>query len=181
MAQAGLQSLQETHCCPLEGMQTSFLANRNAELVTRSAHQEGFVSPSPSKWSGFVMQSKRLHYPHHSSLLPWDRPGDAGDCSGRVVWGSVEASAEALSPSLSRSTHVWKVLRAFIMDCQYALPQSVFRIHHCAFSHHLCECNSLILQQLTRLAWCSRADPQSLRFYSLCIAGASIQRTARSG
>lgn len=106
------------------GLQTSFLTDRNAELVTRSAHQEGVASPSPSKWSWSIMQNKSLHYPHHSRVgaapccpvpLPWQQ-GDAGDCSGRVVLGTIKPSAEALSPSLSHGTDVWNVLRPFIND-----------------------------------------------------------------
>lgn len=52
------------------GLWTSFLVNGNAELVTRSAHQAGGVSPRPSKWSGAIMQNTSPHYPRRSSLCP---------------------------------------------------------------------------------------------------------------
>lgn len=69
------------------GLQKSFHANGNAELVTRSSHQEGIVSPSPSQWSGSVMQNKRLRYPHHSSLLPCPTALAARGCWGLLREG----------------------------------------------------------------------------------------------
>lgn len=88
-------------------------------IGTRSARQEGVVSPSPSKGSWSVMQNKSLHYPPTGPCcpvpLPWQQ-GDAGDCPGKVVLGTIKPSAEALSPPLSHSTDVWNVLGAFIKD-----------------------------------------------------------------
>lgn len=46
-------------------MHRQFLVKRNAELITRSAHQEGVVYPSPSQYR------KSFHYPHKAPCCPF--------------------------------------------------------------------------------------------------------------